>query len=135
MITAKVPRIKTLFVKPLICSAGTPKPTNKITKSIGIPRNRSTYPVAINLKGVNAALFDVRTNAKVSPIAPTQMEAIIVKPILVIKPRSILGSTSKPYAHLKNVFESNLNPGEVTIAAIKVPSTKTVDNVAIKIFF
>ena len=42
MITAVVPSINTLFVTPRSCNAGIQNPTNRITKSIGIPRKTST---------------------------------------------------------------------------------------------
>ena len=111
-----------------------PKPTNKITSNIGIPRKISTYKVASMRNGVNAGAFEVLTNAIDRPSTATQLEAITVKVIFVTNPNKIFGRTSTPYAHLKKAFDNNFQPGEVTTMVIKLPKTKMLENVAINAF-
>ena len=52
----------------------------------------------------------------------------------VTNPKITFGSTSKPYAHLKNVLEKTLKPGEVKIKIESPPKTKNEDKPAINIF-
>ena len=134
MITAAVPKIKTLFVRPFNCSAGMPNPTSKITNNIGIPRKTSTYIVASRRKGVKAGAFEVLIRAIDKPKIATQIVAITVKVIFVTNPNRILGKTSTPYAHLKKASDRDFQPGEVTATIAKVPKTKVLESAAINAF-
>ena len=90
MITANVPRMSTLFVSPGIRRAGIPKPTSKITKIIGMPRKRSTYTVARNLKGVSAGDREVRSSAIERPKIATHEPAIMVSMTLMVNPNKYI---------------------------------------------
>ena len=84
--------------------------------------------------GVRAGAFEVLINAIDRPKIPTHIVAITVKVTFVAKPNKILGSTSTPYAHLKNALDNAFQPGEVTATAAKPPKTKTLESAAMIAF-
>ena len=132
--TAVVPRIRTLFVKPSIRSAGTPNPISRITSNSGTPRKMSTYAVAIIRNGVSAAEREVRSRARIIAKMPIKIAAMIVSRMFTTKPLATAPRTSPPYDQSKNVSLTDCQPGEVIIRRISEPITITEESVAISAF-
>ena len=61
-----------------------------------MPRKMSTYAVAKNLNGVNAAEREVRRSARTKAKIPIRIEAMIVSRTFTINPLEIAPRTSAP---------------------------------------
>src|SRR5918997_900736 len=95
-------------------SAGTPKPSRKITSSSGSPRNTSVYAAANARTGTNTGPRSVRSTAMARPRTAISTPQTSITRMFSQRPAATAGSASQARAGSKKVSRTGCQPLVVT---------------------
>src|SRR5918997_1734200 len=106
-------------------SAGTPKPSRKITSSSGSPRNTSVYAAANARTGTNTGPRSVRSTAMARPRTAISTPQTSITRMFSQRPVATAGSASQARAGSKKVSRTLGQPGVAVTPATRAATSTT----------